>query len=234
MSIERLWEAVPAQTIIQNGPSLGSLKISGGTCGGFRVGMLVTFKGTSLPDLELKVKRISKDGTIFVGDKDTDIRRYNDISAYTVILNSTIEAPEQTKNPIPFEQHELAAFEREPVNAKRVLAVDDCGNAFGNNNPLPVSFGGTVRTPEIFNVPATVAGTEYTILIPSTAKRYEFRARGNAKLQYAFVSGDTNVKYLTLTAGNTKYEENLNLNGNMLIYFQSNKANETIEVLIWE
>jgi hypothetical protein len=234
MSIERLWEAVPAQIIAQNGPSLGSFKINGGTCGGFRVGMLVVFKGNTLPDLELKVKRISKDGTIFVGDKDTDIRRYSDISAYTVLLNSTVESPEQTKAPIPFEQHELAAFEREPVNAKRVLAVDDCGNAFGGNNPLPVSFGGTVGTPEIFNIPANVAGTEYTILIPSTSKRYEFRARGNAKIQYAFKSGDTNIKYMTLFAGNPKSEDNLKLNSNLIIYFQTNKANETIEVLIWE
>jgi len=97
---------------------------------------------------------------------------------------------------------------------------------------INVSFVGK-KTPTIFSVAAASANTEYSLSIPSTTKKYRFRNRGNARVQYSFVSGASGTNYITVKPGNIEIEENLQLDSNLTIYFQTPKSGQEIEVLLW-
>lgn len=97
---------------------------------------------------------------------------------------------------------------------------------------INVSFAGK-KTPTIFSVPAATASTEYSITIPQATKKYRFRNRGNARVQYSFVSGSSGSNYITVKPGNIEVEENLQLDSNLTIYFQTPKSGQEIEVLLW-
>jgi hypothetical protein len=88
-------------------------------------------------------------------------------------------------------------------------------------------------TPTILTVPAALANTEYSFVIPSGTKEYRFRNRDNSRIQYSFVSGTTNTVYLTVKPGNIEVEKNLQLSSNLTIYFRTPKSNQNLELLLW-
>lgn len=98
---------------------------------------------------------------------------------------------------------------------------------------LPVTMSG-IKTPTIINIPVITAATEYIATIPATVKKFYLKNRGNGKLQVSFVTGETATKFFTLVAGSVYGEENLTLDSPLLIYFESTKANEIVEILTWE
>jgi hypothetical protein len=86
----------------------------------------------------------------------------------------------------------------------------------------------------IQNVPAAVAGTEYSFTLIAGVKRFEVKARsGNAKVQLARIAGQSGITYRTVTPGNVFSEPDLILLAPLTFYFQTNKDNETIEILTW-
>lgn len=89
-----------------------------------------------------------------------------------------------------------------------------------------------VTNPVIENFVTTLANTEYSYAFPVGTKRFSIRARGSAKLQLAYVSGQSNIEYITIFAGAKHEEDNI---GSVSItsYFRSNKAGETVEILSW-
>ncbi len=97
---------------------------------------------------------------------------------------------------------------------------------------INVNVGGK-KTPTIFSVSAPTANTQYQIDIPQATKKYRFRARKNSRIQYSFVTGTTNSNYITVKPGNIEVEENLILDSNLTIYFQTPKSGQEIEVLLW-
>lgn len=90
----------------------------------------------------------------------------------------------------------------------------------------------TATTPTIVNVTALLANTEYSYALPSNTKRFTLRARGSAKLQMCFASGQSGSNYITIFPGNIHIEKGINIVG-ITVYFQSSKANEVIEILGW-
>lgn len=59
----------------------------------------------------------------------------------------------------------------------------------------------------------------------------KLRARGMAKIQLASATGLTNTTFFTIFPGEV-YEDDL-ISTTMTLYFQSSKAAEIIEILIW-
>jgi len=135
-----------------------------------------------------------------------------------------------TVNTITQREHE------DDAAARRSLLVDMCGENFGTpGNPIYVNPNATAADsdPLIFNVPAPLAGTEYSQVIPDNTKALLVRVRdGNGVLQIAFVSGDSSLNYLTVGLGN-----NLSISGVDLVsktlYFQVSKPGKVIEILAW-
>jgi hypothetical protein len=87
-------------------------------------------------------------------------------------------------------------------------------------------------TPLIANSVAILVNTEYSYAFPANTKRFNVRARGNAKLQIAFTSGQSGSLFKTIFPGSIYEEIDVKLTG-ITIYFQSNKAGETIEITSW-
>jgi len=105
------------------------------------------------------------------------------------------------------------------------------------NNALDVNIKSNVAvdktTPQILNVSAPLANNEYSFTIPANAKSYEVSCRGTARIQYAFISGQSGTNYKTIHAGYAEPEEGLNRNTALNIYFRVNKPNQIIEVKVW-
>jgi hypothetical protein len=79
-----------------------------------------------------------------------------------------------------------------------------------------------------------LSGTEYSYFIPVNTKRYVMRVRdAKGKLQFAYTSGDTNTKFISLARGATYTQEGVYLSSGLNVYFESPTANVVVEILSW-
>lgn len=135
MAIEKRWAAVAPVAFTASGTNQGKASVT--STRGFRVKMDVVLIHPTLPSIELEVKRVAGRTTLYLGPKNTRINDFSvDLSAYD--NQTSIYANEQARPSIPLQELERAAYEEEPVVAKRVMPVDEFGNPYHTDNPLPV------------------------------------------------------------------------------------------------
>lgn len=135
----------------------------------------------------------------------------------------------KSRNTIEQREHEDNAA------ARRVTPIDADGDFFGTpDNPIYViNTDSATSDPEIFNVDAPDANTEYTQILPDHTGALLIRVRdGQARLQLSFNSGESGTKYITCEYGNNFYVSGVDLVGKS-IYFQSNKPGKVVEILVW-
>jgi len=83
----------------------------------------------------------------------------------------------------------------------------------------------------ITNMVLTLSGTEYSHALQSGLKQLYLASRDNtAILKYAFVSGDSGIKYMTLNGCCSLNLTDIELQS-MVLYIQSSKATTTIEIM---
>ena len=88
-------------------------------------------------------------------------------------------------------------------------------------------------TPTIYNLPMALADTEYSQALSNYTKKIMIKTRERTtRLRFAFVSGDTDINWITIEPGAVYVEENLDLSG-VIIYLQTNKASQIAEILEW-
>ena len=91
-------------------------------------------------------------------------------------------------------------------------------------------------TPTLYAITMTLANTEYSQALPANTKILEFRCRATGyDVRFAYVTGKvaTSVDpYRTLSAGQTKTIDNLNLAATVL-YVACGTAGQEIEVEAW-
>ncbi len=94
-----------------------------------------------------------------------------------------------------------------------------------------------ITTPAIYNVTCTLADTEYSQALPSNCGFFEFQARTEAVIRFAFVTGKVatpTVPYITLKAGDYYYGPMTDQGPNPLtIYIASPTAGTVVEILAW-
>lgn len=90
-----------------------------------------------------------------------------------------------------------------------------------------------VSNPSIQNVSVPTANSEVTVTLPSGAKRFLVRARGNSKLQLSYTSGQSGIEFITMWPGYEYIEENIDRVQTQL-FIQSSKANEILEIIAWQ
>lgn len=139
---EKRLAAVPPQLFTSNGTADGRITVADASL--FKVKQAVNLSGTALPNLNLEIKSIPNGTTIFVGPIGPGIVDRTDISLYTTAATSFIFANEQLRPKIPEQEIERHTYEEEPTVARRVVMVDPMGNKYGEGNPLPIAFDGTV------------------------------------------------------------------------------------------
>lgn len=86
--------------------------------------------------------------------------------------------------------------------------------------------------PTIYNLSMPTANTEYSQSLNSSTKKILIRMRTKSRTRFAFISGDTNIEWMTIEPGAVYFEENLDLNG-VTIYLQTNAASQIAEILEW-
>jgi len=144
---EKRFKAVPPQAFTANGTITGQIKVVDTTL--FKVKQLVVVGGGPLEHLELEVKRVDDQTTMYVGPVKGNIDARTDISAYTTALSSFIFANEQNRNSVPEQEIERNTYEEEPVVARRVTLIDPLGNKYNKLNPLPVDATVSVVVPPL-------------------------------------------------------------------------------------
>jgi len=82
----------------------------------------------------------------------------------------------------------------------------------------------------ITNKVLALANTEYSHVLQNKLRQLIIRSRDNARLQIAFVSGESSTKYFTVRGGNALVLGDIDFNGETL-YLQANKTNSTVEIL---
>jgi len=133
----KIWNAISARAFTADGTATGKITIA--STFGFYVSQHVVVKATSLPDKFLEIKQILSVTEMIVGPRD-GTARYSAVDFYTVALNATVEAPEQSYGVDAENGDVLAAvYENHPIAAIRSILVDGLGQFYTEENPLPVN-----------------------------------------------------------------------------------------------
>ena len=131
---EKRWAEVPARLLTSDGNSDGVVLVADSR--GFYVNQRVILKSNTR---HLKINRILSKTRIEVGELDQEIYKRADISLFLVADSASIEAREQPRPAIGPEETDRATYAEEPAVARRVLGVDELGNAYNETNPLPIA-----------------------------------------------------------------------------------------------
>lgn len=215
MAIERLLRAVGPVLFTSNGGGNGLITVSSTKF--FKVKAKVVITANSLPTLNLEIKRVISPTQMLVGPNG-QIRQRTDISAYTTALLAKVEQPEQDRPGIPTEQHERAVYEEEPTLAKRVILVDEFGEFYEEDNPLPVQLSDGSINIDTLNADLEVQLTDkesapgendYDIVrIGNGQYELAILPDGSIKVVFAGVSTPL-IQNIPIAAANTQYSVSL-------------------------
>lgn len=150
MAVEQKWPYVAPQLFTADGGAQGQITVA--DVRGFKVKQFVVIKSNTQPDLRVQVKRVvKKTGKIIVGppsDQQTQgkagLRTTTDLSAYLIADSAFLYAEEQDKVRIKKDDQDAATYEQEPTVARRVVHVDQFGDFYDDDNPMPIAFDGTI------------------------------------------------------------------------------------------
>ncbi len=148
MALERSWYGVSA-LFTADGTTQGIITVA--DVAGFYVGQTVLLTSNAQPNLTLKIRRINGTTQLIVG-LAVGTGTPTDVSAYHVADGAKIAASEQLKPRIKKEDQDQASYESEPIDARRVIPVDEYGQFISESNPLPVTPGGGLSPSKIGQV----------------------------------------------------------------------------------
>lgn len=143
MANERKWGPVAPKLITADGGQFGLIQVD---CSGFKVKQLVTLKSNSLPQTQYQVKAVLNKNQMIVGLVSNKVGKDQgtNLTQWLVADAAEIGAVEQQKSVIPDKDHYEAIYEQEPTVADRVVMVDEFGEIYSDENPLPIAFDGTI------------------------------------------------------------------------------------------
>lgn len=136
MALERQWESISPVLFISDGGEDGSIELSDTV--NFRVKQKVKIEALSTPTIILEVKKVLSPTKLLVGPSDKNIKSRLNLTNYTVANVAKISAEEQEKVIVPKDDQYKSTYEQEPVVARRVINVDEYGNFYRIDNPMPV------------------------------------------------------------------------------------------------
>ena len=136
MFIEKKLKSVSARLLTANGSAYGLVQVTDSR--GFYVKQEIQLKSSAFPaPILLEIKRFNGLNSFYVGVKGKIGERI-DLSAYLVADGATIEAAEQSRPGISRDDSDRAVYMEEPIVAIRVYNVDEHGDSYNTQNPLPV------------------------------------------------------------------------------------------------
>jgi hypothetical protein len=194
MATERQWDAVGPILLTANGTTNGVLQVV--DTAGFFFGMQCTLQNIS-SQLTVYVKMVVDSTTMYVGASKGGLDHAIDLSAFTVISNSTIRAAAQNKSTVPMEGRLLATYETDPINAWRTSAVDSYGNKYTKSNPFPVDATITVDSVQLFTLPYDSIQASYPTTVQEVYMSYLGGLSGTLQQTVTVNYTDTTKNYIT-------------------------------------
>lgn len=131
--IEKRLAAVPPIAVTAPCTFVGAITLT--TSYPLKVKQKIILNDSSMPQLELEVKRVPSPNVIEVGPAG-DISLRANLTGYGT--TSFVYAIEQSRPNVPLDDRQRAVYEEEPILALRNLLVDPFGNPVSLKNPLPV------------------------------------------------------------------------------------------------
>jgi len=95
----------------------------------------------------------------------------------------------------------------------------------------------TPPVPIVYNITCVVANTSYLLNLPTNCRGFEFQARTETEVRYAFMAGHVAGSvppYFTLKAGDYYYSGPIN-QGTIpsTLYLASSTAGTIVEIIVW-
>lgn len=132
--VEKFWLAAGPVAFTAIGTDRGIVQVT--STAGFKVKMLVRISHPSQPPLSLEVKRVNSEFEMELGPSPGKITDRTDLSSYPI--GTTAYAAQQKRNDVPLQEINRAVYEEEPAVAIRTVEVDQWGDFYDTENPLPV------------------------------------------------------------------------------------------------
>lgn len=133
MAIEKSWAKIGPFDLLQNGDNDGTVVLNS-TRNLYVKQQIILQNATTAKFLEIKA--ILSNQTLKVGPKGGSLENYEDISMFLAV-DSTLRAEKQARPSIPEKEYERSVFAEEPIVAKRTISVDELGNYYNVDNPVP-------------------------------------------------------------------------------------------------
>lgn len=153
MAIERRWLAIPPRQFTADGTSQGLIMLE--NTRDLRVKMRIVLKSSAKTDIPVQIKRVAKTfiivGPVPLPNTQKAINERIDITGFLVADGAFLYAEEQDKSMLKPDDADQATYEQEPVVARRVISVDENGNFYNNDNPVPTIQGGSQIAPPEFD-----------------------------------------------------------------------------------
>jgi hypothetical protein len=170
MAFEKAWDTVFPTLLTANGGAFGLVQVAD-TIGFYVKGLAQLTNNVGLT-MVVQVNQVISSTEMIVGKPGSSPSATAgglangavvDVSSFTTATASTIGFAMQPKNKIKPDDIEQATYAGDPVTAVRVIPVDPYGNLIGKDNPLPVTFDGTIDIGKV-----EVVGSTGNILEPNT------------------------------------------------------------------
>lgn len=110
------------------------------------------------------------------------------------------------------------------LNALRVCIV--------NTDPIDVNITPSVQSPVITHLSAPDAGDEVSHVIPDGTRKLFFQVQGTAVAKFTFVATESGTKGITLRKRNA-FSDNILNTSSLVLYIQTDKDAQIIEILTW-
>lgn len=143
---EKRFYAIPPQALTADGLADGTITVDSTYC--WKVGQIITCVSSTVTFRRLKIKAVLSENIIKVGEIDTPIYKFSDVSDLLVadtamieLVDDAIQTGSTASNRRPvFDYHEMmrAVYEEEPTIALRSHLVDWLGRSYCTENPIPV------------------------------------------------------------------------------------------------
>lgn len=87
-------------------------------------------------------------------------------------------------------------------------------------------------SPTVVNISMPLAGTEYSYVVPASAKQFLIQTRDGAPLQLSYSVGTSATNYISIPRWCFYCDSDLSAAG-VTLYFQSTKASQIAEIVVW-
>lgn len=122
-----------------------------------------------------------------------------------------------------------------------IKAVDNGDGSYslavGAVGPMQADVNMDIAVPTSYNVTLTLADTQYSQALPANCKGFEFQARTEVDIRFAFVTGKVagpTAPYNTLKAGDYYYSGPINQEATpSTVYLASPTAGTVVELIVW-